>query len=593
MGRATVKTVSAAELGSRTTELSMALVSGADELDPTGVAVARRVVDKAVERSGITGDHTVVALAGATGSGKSSLFNALVGADVATIGARRPTTSRPTAGLWGDSDASELLDWLGVAARHVVDTQVPPAPVTPGKPGASATTDGGEQADRCAKPAKVGRPATSGGLGDGAVVGSLDGLVLLDLPDFDSRELEHRREAERVLELVDVFVWVTDPQKYADARLHDEFVSLLSQHDAVTLAVLNQSDRLSPDAVKTLTQDLSKLLVADGVTDAKVLATSTVTGQGIPELKQRLANAVAGHAASRQRLKADIIGAATRLRPGVGDTEAEVGRVPRDELDASLARAAGVPIVLDAVARDYRREAFAHTGWLFARWTKGFAADPLRRLRLDRTGGRPPIHVEIDGADVRALLGRSSIPAPTASTVSAVDLATRGFVREASAGLPVPWAQAAEDAVDRGEGTLTDSLDRAVIGTSLRARRPVWWFVVNILQWVLGLVALAGLVWYAVLWGFALLQLPRPETPSVGILPLPLVMVVVGVIVGIGLGVLSRWWARVGARHRRTVVAQRLTESVATVADEHILIPVDEVLMRHRETREHLEAAAG
>lgn len=564
MGRATVRAVSAAELGSRTTELSMALVSGADELDPAGVATARRVVDKAVERSGIAGDHTVVALAGATGSGKSSLFNALVGAEVATIGARRPTTSRPTAGLWGDSDASELLDWLGVAARHVVDTEDSP-------------TQG----------------AAGGATASGELAGSLDGLVLLDLPDFDSRELAHRREAERVLELVDVFVWVTDPQKYADARLHDEFVSMLSQHDAVTLAVLNQSDRLAPEAVKTLTQDLSKLLVADGVTDAKVLATSTVTGQGIPELKQRLANAVAGHAASRQRLKADIVGAATRLRPGVADSEADVGRVERDELDASLARAAGVPIVLDAVARDYRREAFAHTGWLFARWTKGFAADPLRRLRLDRTGGRPPIHVEIDGADVRAVLGRSSIPAPTVSTASAVDLATRSFVREASQGLPVRWAQAAEDAVDSGDGALTDSLDRAVIGTSLRARRPVWWFVVNVLQWVLGLVALAGLVWYAVLWGFALLQLPRPETPSVGILPLPLVMLVVGVLVGIGLGVLSRWWARIGARHRRTVVAKRLTEAVATVADEHILIPVDEVLMRHRETRKHLEAAGG
>ncbi|KRB44212.1 GTPase [Terrabacter sp. Root181] len=562
-GRAKVATVSAAELGTRTTELSMALVSGADELDPSGVEVARRVVDKAVERSGIAGDHTVVALAGATGSGKSSLFNALVGGDVAAIGARRPTTSRPTAGLWGDADASELLDWLGVAARHVVDTA----------PGAG---EGPVDDSRAVQ-----------------VVGSLDGLVLLDLPDFDSRELEHRREAERVLELVDVFVWVTDPQKYADARLHDEFVTLMSHHDAVTLGVLNQSDRLTAEGVKTLTQDLARLLVADGVADAKVIATSTVTGQGIADLRQRLANAVAGHAASRQRLKADVIGAATGLRPGVADTEADVGRVPREALDASLARAAGVPIVLDAVARDYRREAFAHTGWLFARWTKGFAADPLRRLRLDRTGGRPPIPVEIDGADVRAVLGRSSIPAPTVSTASAVDLATRSFVRDASEGLPVRWTQAVEDAVVGGDGTLSDSLDRAVIGTSLRARRPVWWFVVNILQWVLGLVALAGLVWYAVLWVFALLQPPRPETPAVGILPLPLVMLVVGVLVGIGLGILSRWWARVGARHRRTVVGKRLTESVAAVADEHILIPVDEVLLRHRETREHLEAAAG
>ena len=557
MGRARVATVSAAELGTRTTELSMALVSGADELDPSGVEVARRVVDRAVERSGIAGDHTVVALAGATGSGKSSLFNALVGADVATIGARRPTTSRPTAGLWGDADASELLEWLGVASRHVVES--------------------------------------SAGAGDRPVqvAGSLDGLVLLDLPDFDSRELEHRREAERVLELVDVFVWVTDPQKYADARLHDEFVSLLSHHDAVTLGVLNQADRLTAEGVTVLTQDLTKLLLADGVADAKVLATSTLTGQGIPELKQRLANAVAGHAASRQRLKADVVGAATKLRPGVADSEADVGRVPREALDASLARAAGVPIVLDAVARDYRREAFAHTGWLFARWTKGFASDPLRRLRLDRTGGRPPIPVEIDGADVRAVLGRSSIPAPTVSTASAVDLATRSFVRDASEGLPVRWAHAVEDAVDGGDGALSDSLDRAVIGTSLRARRPVWWFVVNILQWVLGLVALAGLIWYAVLWAFALLQLPRPETPAVGILPLPLVMLIVGVLIGVGLGILSRWWARVGARHRRTVVGKRLTESVAAVADEHILIPVDEVLLRHRETREHLEAAAG
>jgi hypothetical protein len=157
----------------------------------------------------------------------------------------------------------------------------------------------------------------------------------------------------------------------------------------------------------------------------------------------------------------------------------------------------------------------------------------------------------------------------------------------------VRWAQAVEEAVDGGEGTLGDALDRAIIGTSLRARRPAWWFVVNLLQWVLGLVAVVGLAWYAVLWAFALLQLPRPETPAIGILPLPLVMLIAGLLLGIGLGLLSRWWARVGARHRRTVIGKRLSESVATVADEHILIPIDEVLVRHRETREHLDAAAG
>ncbi len=553
-GSRRIHRVSAADVAARTAALSMALVSGSGELDPTQVGRARRVVDKTHERGAIPGDHTVVALAGATGSGKSSLFNALVGAEVATIGARRPTTSRPSAAVWGDADASELLDWLGVPTRHVV----------------------GEV----------------GGTTDGPGLGSLDGLVLLDLPDFDSREVAHRREAERVLELVDVFVWVTDPQKYADARLHDEFVALLSHHDAVTLAVLNQADLLAPDSAAAVSSDLARLLAADGVAGAAVLRTSSVTGDGIPELSQRLATIVAGQAASRQRLNADVVGAATSLRQGVADGERDVAALPRRELDGALARAAGVPIVLDAVARDYRREAFAHTGWLFARWTRGFAADPLRRLRLDRTGGRPAIQVDIDSADVRAVLGRSSIPAASGVAASAVDRATRSFVRDAAQGLPPRWAQAVEGAVDGGDhGSLADALDRAVVSTSLRARRPAWWLVVNVVQWVLGLVALGGLAWLAVLVVLGWLQLPTPDTPTVGILPVPTVMFVLGVVLGLGLGALSRWWARVGARHRRAVIAKRLTASVAVVGDERVAAPIAEVLGRHRATREHLAGA--
>lgn len=531
----------------------MALLAGAEELDPAQVQRARRVVDKAWERTNLAGEHTVVALAGATGSGKSSLFNALVGAPVATIGARRPTTSVPSAAIWGDVDASGLLDWLQVATRH----------------GVTAAQERGGDA-------------------------SLAGLVLLDLPDFDSRTLSHRREAERVLELVDVFVWVTDPQKYADARLHDDFVRLLSRHDAVTLAVLNQVDRLPSDAVSSLCADLARLLVADGVTGATVIATSAIGADGadgVSQLRRQLVDAVAGHVAARRRLRADVVGVAAELRSGVADDEPDVAKLPRPQLDSALAQAAGVPIVLDAVARDYRREAFAHTGWLFARWTKGFAADPLRRLRLDRAGARPPIPVDITSADVRAVLGRSSIPNPSAAAVAAVDVATRAYVRSASEGLSARWEAAIENAVDRGDGSLGDALDQAVVATSLRARRPAWWLVVNVAQWALGLTALVGLAWLAVLWVIGLAQLPRPDTPSLGIVPVPLIMLVGGVGLGLLLGGLCRWWARVGARHRRRVVARRLDASISTVGDDHVVNPVGAVLLRHRETRRHLDLA--
>jgi GTP-binding protein EngB required for normal cell division len=561
MGRGTVASISSDELASRATALDLALQQGGDELGRDAVTSARRVVEKVQERTTIAGDHTVVAFAGATGSGKSSLFNALVGADVATIGARRPTTSRPTAAVFGNDDASALLDWLEIGARHVVAD--PHAP------------------DQGAAPVKA--------------VGSLDGLVLLDLPDFDSREMAHRREAERILELVDVFVWVTDPQKYADARLHDDFVRLRSDHASVTLAVLNQGDRLGADALADCAEDLRRLLEADGVRDPRVLATSARTGAGIDELRQRLANAVAGHAASRQRLAADITAVVRDLRSDVADTEPDAGRLPREDLDAVLARAAGVPIVLDAVARDYRREAFSHTGWLFTRWTTGFAADPLRRLRLDRAGRRPPIPVDIEGRDVRAVLGRSSIPAPSVSTVSAVDIATRTFVRDAAAGLPMRWAQAVEDAATNGggEGALTDALDQAILHTSLRARRPLWWPVLNVVQWVLGVVAVLGLVWLGVLYVMGFLQLPRPETPSVGIVPVPLIMLGAGLVLGVFLAFLSRWWAKVGARHRKAVIAKRLGVSIAAVSDERLIGPIGAVLERHRQTRVHLDEAAG
>ena len=546
-GRANVTAISSDDLAARTAALDSALAAGGAELDPAHAERARAVVAKVGERTTISGDHTVVALAGATGSGKSSLFNALAGAELSRIGARRPTTSKPTAAVWGDSDAGELLDWLKVDARHLV----------------AASPDG--------------------------LAGSLDGLVLLDLPDFDSREISHRVEAERVLQLVDVFVWVTDPQKYADARLHDDFVQLLSQHEAVTLAVLNQADRLPPDAVAACVADLKGLLARDGIADAKVLPTSVRTGAGIPDLRQRIANHVAGHAAARQRLSADVITTARLLRHGVADDEVRVDRLSRKDLDDALARAAGVPVVLDAVGRDYRREALARSGWLFTRWAGKRGANPLRRLRLDGAADRRP--AESGGSDVRTSLGRSSLPAPSMSTRSAVDVATRGFVQDASQGLPVRWGQAVEDTAAAGNEALPDALDQAVLGTSLNVRRPGWWFVANFFQWVFGIVAVLGLAWLGFLYVLGLLALPQPETPYLGVVPVPLLMVVAGVLLGMVFAGLARLLARIGARRRKRLITARLRKSIAEVTDERVVRPIAGVLERHRSTREQLDRA--
>ena len=110
--RPVVAPVSREEVDGRAGALQRALTLGGAALPADDVAVARKLLARVAERSRLGGDHTVVALAGATGSGKSSLFNLLVGEPVSRIGARRPTTSRASAAIWGESVPGELLDWL-------------------------------------------------------------------------------------------------------------------------------------------------------------------------------------------------------------------------------------------------------------------------------------------------------------------------------------------------------------------------------------------------------------------------------------------------------------------------------------------------
>ena len=559
MGSARGAVVSAEQLAAAATALAAAVDAGGSQLPAPERERADAVVAKVSERTALVGGHTVVALAGATGSGKSSLFNALVGAPVATVGVRRPTTSTSTAAIWGEEPVGDLLDWLGVGTRHLA-----PADAAPG--GAA----GG---------------AAGGGAGS---VGSLDGLVLLDLPDFDSREVGNRAEAERVLELVDLFVWVTDPQKYADARLHDDYVAALTTHEAVTMVVLNQADRLTPGEVTQCRADLVRLMERDGVPRATVLATSVTTGDGLDELRQRLANAVAGRTMTRARLAGDVRAAAGALTGHVAEGEPVVDDAARTELLDALARSAGVPTVVQAVERDYRMEAAASTGWPFTRWVHRLRPRPLRRLRLD---GRD---IRVTDADVRSVLGRSSLPPPSPAARAAVDLATRRLADRASTSLPHPWADAVERAADPPGPALGDALDRAVVGTSLLARVPIWWRVVGLAQLVLALAAVAGFLWLAlyVVVGWAQLDQVIGDPPTLGFVPVPLLLFVGGLLLGLLLALVSRWMARIGGRRRGRVMDARLRRSIDAVARAEITEPVERVLERHAATRVALRRAA-
>ncbi len=563
-----VSSASAETVEARATALIAALEAGTGCLPGAAVDRAQVAIMKAASRTSIAGGHTVVALAGATGSGKSSLFNDLIGADVAPIGARRPTTSTPIAAIWGSASASALLDWLKVGARHMVDERLSGAPVSGfGQAGAAPSVP-------------VLEPLSGS---------ELDGLVLLDLPDFDSLEATHRAEADRVLDLVDVFVWVTDPQKYADARLHEDYIARLSAHDAVTMVVLNQADRLTPEALAACRSDLLRLLDADGVDDPEVIATSARDGSGVIDLHHRISEVVAAHNAAVRRLDSDLRSVATVLRSGVADSELSLGEADDAGLVDALSRAAGIPVILDAVERDFRRETLARTGWPFTRWVRALRPAPLRLLRLNQ--GRAARSSGISESDVRSVLGRSSLPPATPAARSAVELATRELGDRVGQGLPQAWTDAVTNAATPPGEDLGDALDQAVVNTSLRGRNPLWWAIVGALQWFFAIAAVGGLIWLGVLMVLGWLQLPAVDTPSLGPLTYPFLMLAGGLFVGFVLSRVTRILGAVGGRRLKALVAGRLRNSVSQVAQERFLAPVQHVLDRHRATREHLDAA--
>ncbi|WP_153394282.1 YfjP family GTPase [Ornithinicoccus halotolerans] len=326
-------------LGWRAQQLADALDQGGDQLDPALVEEGRALVRRVAERGAIGTGRTVVALAGATGSGKSTLFNRLVGGEVASVGVRRPTTDRATAAIWGTEEADELLDWLDVRSRHHV-----PADGT-----------------------------------DGA--GELDGLVLVDLPDFDSVEVSHRAEADRVLQRADAFLWLADPQKYADARLHDDYLRPLRDHEPVMLVLLNQVDRIPGEAVPEVAADLARLVAADGAGELPVLPLSARTGTGVEQVRQALAEVVAARQAAEARLVGDVRSLARRLLEGLAGQEPELDPALEEELE------------LAHHIRDRAREAF-RTEWdlvdghpedvrvtvLRTRTARGVAQAPFRMM---------------------------------------------------------------------------------------------------------------------------------------------------------------------------------------------------------------------
>jgi GTP-binding protein EngB required for normal cell division len=497
---------------------------------------ARDLLERASARRARSPEHTVVGFFGATGSGKSSLVNALVGADVARTHVRRPTTSEALAVTWDADGAVDLLDWLQVRDRNVRQEILDP---------------------RARQ------------------------LVLLDLPDFDSVEAANREIAERLAAQVDALVWVVDPQKYADNVMHSEFIAPHARHAAVTLVVLNQVDLLPARDVPGVVASLRQLLEDDGLAKARVLPVSARTGDGIAALRTAIGDLAAAKAAREARLAADVSTIAARL------PEAGTARKPSPSQIAALADdiavAAGVDVVARAVGGSYRKRAAQATGWPLVSWISRFRADPLTRLGLGRSrtpkGSNPDLH-------------RTSLPAPNAASGARASLAVRTFTDAAATGLTETWRTGIRTAANDTLDALPAELDLAIARTVLPSGRSWWWALFTIIQWIAIVAALVGVGWLLAAALLPRIGMPAPEIPLVQGWAVPTLLIAAGVALGILLGLLGSLLGAITGAARRRTARRRLVASVAEVTSRVVVAPLTVQLDRARAYAEALKRLA-
>ncbi|MFH8606439.1 GTPase [Streptomyces sp. NPDC018029] len=507
-------------------------------LDSGTLAEAGRILDEAAARRRLSERHTVVAIAGATGSGKSTLFNSLAGVMISDTGVRRPTTAAPIGCSWTDG-AAGLLDRLGI-------------------------------------PGRLRRRPLQGPGAD-----ELQGLVLIDLPDHDSAVGEHREQVDRILALVDAVIWVVDPEKYADAMLHERYLRPMAGHAEVTFVVLNQIDRLPGDAADQVLDDLRRLLDEDGVAlgehgepGATVLAISALTGEGMGELRETLGQFTQERGAAARRISADLDAAAERLRPVYvsgargGRNRGRIGlsEEAREEFADRLADAVGATAAGEAAERAWRRHAGKACG------------DPWLRLWRLYEARRSPQGVPTQ---------TTHVPADEEVTArQRVEQAVRTVADQAATGLPAPWGQAVREAAVRGAEGLPEALDELAVTAGVptgRPPRPGWWPVAVLAQAAMTLLQIVGGLWLVG-------QIIGIATPNLGV---PVLLMLAGIVGGPCVEWLSRMAARGPARRYGYEAERRLRDAAAGCGRARVLDPVAAELLRYREVREQYVRVTG
>ncbi|CAN5331454.1 dynamin family protein [soil metagenome] len=331
--------------------LSLPLEGAATQREAAAAAV-RQINDYIRPRLADLDAPLLAVVGGSTGSGKSTIVNALIGTPTTRAGVIRPTTRQPIlvhapvdAG-WFASD--RILPGLARVRGRITEPGVPASAAGD----ALAATRINElmllPSDRV--------PAS---------------LAIIDAPDIDSVADDNRALAGQLLAAADLWLFVTTANRYADA-VPWKLLDGAAARDITVAVVLNG---VPPGAAAEVLPDLRSMLTARGLADAPVFV---IEEQQLDELGMLPAGSVAGprdwltsiaaNRAERTRI------AARTLRGAIVDIDIRVASIATasqqqiDWVDGTTKYAANEYASAAEAVDDATRDGALLRGEVLARW---------------------------------------------------------------------------------------------------------------------------------------------------------------------------------------------------------------------------------
>jgi hypothetical protein len=173
---------------------------------------------------------------GGTGTGKSTLFNALIGKALSETGVERPKTSGPLVYAHKSTPIEKDFPFAAAGIQRIRVDEVPPSGYS-GVPGQLLLLVHDRE--------------------------ELSHLVIVDTPDLDSLELKNRQMVEELQLLADLVIFVASQEKYAD-EVPFRFLARLHLGEKPYYLLLNKAeDGLTADEVLDVLQGQGLQVSAD------------------------------------------------------------------------------------------------------------------------------------------------------------------------------------------------------------------------------------------------------------------------------------------------------------------------------------------